>query len=93
MNTATISVQLVTAPGCAKCARAKQAIADALGRLQESYRIEVQEVDLTEQPELAAEHGIWSTPALVIDGELAFVGPINEQELRRQLAAAAERAA
>jgi glutaredoxin len=93
MNTTPIAVQLVTVPGCAKCAQAKQAIADAVGRLQASYRFEVREVDLTEQPEIAAQHGIWSTPALVINGELAFVGSVDEQELRRQLAAAAEHAA
>ncbi len=48
-------------------------------------------MDLTEQPEIATEHGIWATPALVIDGELAFVGSINDQELSQKLAAAAER--
>ncbi len=86
-----ISVQLVTAPGCSKCVQAKQTNTDALGRLQHTYRIDVQEVDLTEQPEIATEHGIWATPALVIDGELAFVGSINDQELSQKLAAAAER--
>ena len=93
MNTTPITVQLITAPGCAKCAQAKQAITNALGQLEDTYRIEVAEVDLTEQPELASQHGIWSTPALVINGELAFVGPVNEQELRRKLTAAAERTA
>ena len=91
MSEKSISVQLVTAPGCSKCARVKQTIADTLTRLQDTYRIELREVDLTEEPEIAAEHGIWSTPALVIDGELAFVGPINERDLHRKLAAAAAR--
>lgn len=92
MTEQSIAVQLVTAPGCAKCERAKQAIRDALGHVQNAYRIEVHELDLTAQPAIAAEHGIWSTPALVIDGELAFVGRVNERELRQKLAAAAERA-
>ena len=93
MNTAPIAVQLITAPGCAKCGQAKQAIRDALAQFQDTYRIDVQEVDLTEQPEIVSQHGIWSTPALVINGELAFVGPVDEQELRRKLTAAAERTA
>ncbi len=93
MNTTPISVQLVTAPGCAKCVQARAALADAVGRFRGEYRIDLQEVDLTEQPELAAEHGIWATPALVIDGELAFVGRVNERELGQKLAAAAQRTA
>ncbi len=59
--------------------------------MQDAYRIEVREVDLTEQPEVVGEYGIWSTPALVIDGELAFVGRVNERELGQKLAAATER--
>ncbi len=93
MNTTPITVQLVTAPGCAKCVQAKQALADALGRFRGEYRIDLQEVDLTEHPELATEHDIWATPALIINGELAFVGKVNERKLRQTLTTAAERSA
>jgi predicted thioredoxin/glutaredoxin len=47
----------------------------------------VQELDLLEQPELAAEYGIWSTPALMINGELAFTGTVKESDLREKLSA------
>ena len=90
--TTPISVQLVTAPGCQKCVQAKQALADAVEQARGEYQIELQEIDLTEHPEVATEHDIWATPALIIDGELAAVSKVNAKTLRQKLAAAAERA-
>jgi predicted DsbA family dithiol-disulfide isomerase len=86
-----ISVHLVTAPGCQKCLQAKQALAVALEQARGEYQIELQEVDLTEDPGVAAEYDIWATPALIVDGELAAVGTISLEQLRQQLAAAAAR--
>lgn len=93
MNTSPIVVHLVTAPGCSKCEQAKNAIADAVDQQRGEYQIELTEVSLVDQPEIAAEHDIWSTPALVINGELAFQGQVDEWELREKLMAAAERRA
>jgi thioredoxin-like negative regulator of GroEL len=91
MNSTPIAVQLVTAPGCSKCDQAKKVITDAIEQQRGAFQIEFSEVDLVERPEIAAEHDIWSTPALVINGELAFQGRVNEQELRAKLAAAGSR--
>ncbi len=92
MERRPISVQLVTAPGCSKCEQAKQAIISALDQQRGEYQIQIEltEVNLVDQPEIAAQHGIWATPALIIDGELAFQGRVNERELQAKLAAAAE---
>lgn len=90
MNNTPIAVQLVTAPGCSKCEQAKQVIASAVDQHRGEYQIELTEVNLVEQPEIAAEHDIWSTPALVINGELVFQGRVDERELQAKLAAAAE---
>lgn len=35
------------------------------------------------------EHGILATPALLINGRLAFVGSVKERDLRDRLAVAA----
>jgi thioredoxin 1 len=83
-----ISIQLVTTIGCSRCLAAKRTLTELLERVQDEYRIEVQELDLLEQPELAAEYGIWSTPALIIDGQLAFTGAVKEGALRQKLAEA-----
>jgi thioredoxin 1 len=84
-----IIIQLVTTIGCSKCLAAKRTVAATLTKVQDEYRIEVQELDLLEQPELAAEYGIWSTPALIINGELAFTGAVKESDLREKLSAVA----
>jgi thioredoxin 1 len=84
-----IIIQLVTTVGCSRCLAAKRAAAETLASVQDEYRIEVQELDLLEQPELAAEYGIWSTPALIINGELAFTGTVKESDLREKLSAVA----
>lgn len=64
-------------------------MAETLERLRGEYRIEVQELNLLEHPEVAAEYGITSTPALIVNGELAAVGRIEERTLRETLAGAA----
>ncbi len=64
---------------------AKRALAQALDRLGERYQIEVQELDLLDNLDLAARHGIMATPAVLIDGELAFAGRIKETNLREKL--------
>jgi glutaredoxin len=93
LNTEPIAVRLVTTIGCSKCAAAKRALSETLERVRDKYRIEVQELDLLEHPEVAVEYRIWRTPALIINGELAFTGTVKEPALRKKLAAAAGDAA
>ncbi len=64
---------------------AKRALAQALDRLGEQYQIDVHELDLLDNLDLAARHGIMATPAVLIDGELAFAGSIKETDLREKL--------
>lgn len=83
-----INVQLVAAPGCSKCIEVKEAITRALDQLNGDYPIELTELNLPDHPELTDRYEIWSTPALIINDELAFHGRVGEQELREKLAAA-----
>lgn len=91
--TAPIVVQLVTAPGCSKCEQAKADIKDALGQLHGEYPIDLHELNLPDHPELTSEYEIWATPALIINGELAFTGRVNEQALRNKLTEASRQSA
>lgn len=86
MRDQPIAIQLVTAPSCANCLKAQKTIADTVDALGREYSIDFSELNLTEHPELLAQHEIWGTPALIINDELAFVGTINEQQLREKLA-------
>lgn len=74
-----INVQLVTAPGCSQCIEVKEAIRRALGQLDGEYPIE-----------LTDRYEIWSTPALIINDEVAFNGRVEEKALREKLAAASQ---
>jgi thioredoxin 1 len=87
LNPDPIRIRLVTTLGCSKCVAAKRALTETLERVRDEYRIDVQELDLLEHPEVAAEYGIWRTPALLINGELAFTGTVKEPALREKLAA------
>lgn len=79
-------VQVLSTPGCSGCARAKELVGDMVA---EYPALDWGEIDLTEQPELAARYGIMSVPAIVIDGTLAFTTVPKPDELRTKLAAAA----
>ncbi len=46
-----------------------------------SYRV----VDLVESPELGIKYGVFSTPAIAINGRLAFSGVPGENALRKKL--------
>jgi glutaredoxin len=83
-----IAVQLVTTTGCSRCLAAKRAVVDMLASVQDEYRIDVRELDLLDHPELAAEYGFWRTPAVIVNGELAFSGMVDESAMREKLAAA-----
>lgn len=81
-------VQVLSTPGCAGCAHAKQMVADVLTEYPE---FDWEEIDLTEQPELAARYGIMSVPAIVIDGTLEFTTVPKPDALRTKIAAATPR--
>ena len=86
MRDQPITIQLVTRNGCANCAKAKDAVAAAITAVAEEYPLAVTEVNLSEHPELLDQHDIWTTPALIINDELAFVGRVMERQLREKLA-------
>ena len=79
-------VQPLSTPGCAGCVHTKHMIADVRAKFPE---LDWEEIDLTEQPELAARYGIMSVPAIVIDGTLEFTTVPQPDALRTKIAAVA----
>lgn len=77
-----IELKILTTPGCAHCRQAK----DVLARVKPDYpELVVEEIDITQQPEAAARYGVFVSPAVIINGEVAFAGGVREQELRAKL--------
>ena len=74
------TVLLYGKPGCHLCEDARSLLA----RLQRSYRIEIEEVDITTDPALFRRYDI-RIPVIVIDGTQEIEAPITEQGLRRVL--------
>lgn len=79
-----MKIEILTSPGCAKCRLAEKRIRDVIGGLAEKS-IQVSSVDITENPEIARKHMLFSTPGIVINGELAFAGMPKVEELRRKI--------
>lgn len=80
----TIKVELFAAPGCNRCAHAKdqlQRIVDAIG----SDRLEWRAVDVLDEIDYAVAIGVLSTPAIAVDGKLVFTSLPSSTKLRRNL--------
>lgn len=84
-----ITVELLSAPGCANCRAAKALVAKLIEQAKaEIADLHLEEVDITERPEVAVKYRVMSVPAIAINGKLAFMGVPREEELRRRLLAA-----
>ena len=70
---------LTTTLGCSKCERAMQIINTVVGKYK--GKIKVVETDVMKEPDKLIKFGLMSTPAILINGKLAFEGAPKEQEL------------
>jgi glutaredoxin len=73
-------VVLYYADGCHLCERAQETVS----ALRHELGFELEEVDITGEPELEARYREW-LPVVEIDGERAFVYYVDEAALRRKL--------
>ena len=51
--------------------------------------LQLDEIDVTQRPEVAVKYGVMATPAIAINGRLEFSGVPGEEALRARLHAAA----
>ena len=82
---------IFTSPTCAPCKLQQLPIIDRV-LIDWRDKIEVDIIDVTQQPELAAQYGVWSLPTtIVLDAQRKVIainqGVASEQKLRTQLAA------
>lgn len=75
-----VRLTLYTRPDCPLCDEMKAEIARAALPPHE-----LEELDITRDPELLARHGL-SIPVLAIEGRAAFKGHLSAAELERKLA-------
>jgi len=76
-------VQILRTQGCASCAQATVLVNKI--KQEETLTFQIEEIDITEHPELLQKYQIMTSPGIVIDGELAFTGMPNTRKLRERL--------
>ncbi len=76
-------IEIFIAPeGCPSCGKAQRLV----GEIARDYPgVEVREVHILDAPDRVVEYGVFSTPFIVIDGAVEFVGVPKAAELRRRL--------
>ena len=69
-------------PGCTACVTVRRSLKTIAA---ERADLDLEEVDLSVNPERGAAYRILACPALVIDGKLELIGAISPRRLRRLL--------
>lgn len=77
-----IDLKILSTPGCAPC----KVVEGIAAKLQQEFKdLQVEKIDLMEHPEFAVEYEVMSSPTVVINGKVAFVGAVNEDQLREKM--------
>jgi len=76
-------VQILKTPGCGSCAQATTMIKRI--KEEEKLKFKIEELDITEHPELLQKYQIMVSPGIVIDGKLEFTGIPREKKLKERL--------
>lgn len=75
-----MKVELFHAPGCGRCAAAREDLkAAAQAAVTE---LEWREVNVLDEMDYAVDRGVLSLPAILVDGELVFSSLPTPQQLR-----------
>jgi thioredoxin 1 len=88
------AVLVFTSPTCAPCKLQQLPIIDRI-LIDWRDKIEVEIIDVTEQPDVAAQYGVWSLPTtIVLDAQRRVIainqGVAHERKLREQITRAGE---
>jgi glutaredoxin len=80
-----VLIEIFVAPeGCPSCGKAQRLV----GQVAPDYPgVEVREVHILDAPERVVAYGVFTTPFIVIDGTVEFVGLPREKDLRARIGA------
>jgi glutaredoxin len=77
-------IEIFIAPdGCPACGKAQRLVKQVIADYPDA---EVREIHILDAADRVVEYGVFSTPFIVIDGKVEFVGVPREADLRRRLA-------
>lgn len=81
-----VKVEILSSPGCHSCETAKKKIHQIVEEMREEIPdLEVKEHDVTEAPELMAEHQIMSTPAILVNGKVVYTGVPKRETIQEYI--------
>ena len=81
-----IDIQILTAPGCTTCYQAKALVQKFVEQGARDFTgLSYRTIDVVESPEIGAQYGVLSIPAIVINDTLAFRGVPKKKALRKKL--------
>jgi glutaredoxin len=82
-------IEIFVAPeGCPSCGKAQRLV----GQVVPDYPgVEVREIHIMEAAERVAEYGVFTTPFIVMNGKVEFVGVPREADLRQRIKALSKR--
>ena len=79
-------IELLKSHGCAACTRATEKVRRMLDWVREAFpEAQIDEIDITEQPKVAAKYGLFGGPAVAIEGELVFRGVPREEVFKQRV--------
>jgi thioredoxin 1 len=84
-----VYVEEFMSPGCVGCPAVKEMLEDLSGEFGD--KLTVEEVDITVDTTRAAQYGIMSVPAVVVNGILKFIGVPGKEELKKAILEELER--
>ena len=79
-----LKIELITGTACPACVTMKERLKAVIDEVDQT-RINYQEIDVLEEFDYAVELGILTTPAIAINGKLAFSSPPSLKRLRHEL--------
>ena len=80
----TVVVELLTSPGCSRCASAAEELGKIIAAVGND-RIQFRIIDVVGNIDYAVSLGVVATPAIAIDGELVYTSMPRAAKIRRVL--------
>jgi glutaredoxin len=78
-----VLIEIFVAPeGCPSCGKAQRLVRQVA---PDYAGVEVREIHITDAADRVVEYGVFTTPFIVIDGKVEFVGVPRESDLRDRI--------
>jgi len=81
-----VKVEILVSPKCAYCDAVKRRVYKVVEELKaQKIDVSVKETDVIRHPEIMLKYEITSTPAIAVNGKLAFIGVPKEEEIKHHI--------